>query len=209
MKKIIPLLAVACIFAACEKEPDMGKLDDKYLVYTNHDTSADFKSFNTFYLPDSILVIGESRTAVFWKDSNAEAILDAYAKNMQQRGYIRVNDREEADLGLQVSYIESTYYFTDYGQPQWWWNYPGYWDSLYWGDWGDWYYPYAVTYTYSTGAFLTELVNLDAPQGASAKLPVLWTSYLTGLLSSSNEINDRLAIEAVNQSFSQSSYLSK
>lgn len=209
MKKIIPLLAVACIFAACEKEPDMGKLDDKYLVYTNHDASANFKSFSTYYLPDSILVIGESRNAVYWKDANAESILNAYASNMQQRGYTRVANREEADLGLQVSYIESTYYLTDYGQPQWWWSYPGYWDSFYWGDWGDWYYPYAVTYTYSTGAFLTELVNLDAPQGASAKLPVLWTSYLTGLLSNSNEVNGRLAIEAVNQSFAQSTYLSK
>lgn len=209
MKRIIPLLAMVWMVTACEKEADSGKMDEKYLVYTNYDQKADFKSFNSYYLPDSILLIGNKQTAEYWKDSQAATILQAYESNMAQRGYIRVNNREEADLGLQVSYIESTYYFTDYGQPQWWWNFPGYWDAPYWGNWGNWYYPYAVTYSYSTGSFLTELLNLEAPQGASAQLPVLWTSYMSGMLSGSSEVNARLAVEGVNQAFAQSTYLSK
>lgn len=35
MKKLIPLLLVVLTFAACEKDPDTDKLDNKYLVYTN------------------------------------------------------------------------------------------------------------------------------------------------------------------------------
>ena len=95
----------------------MDKLDNNYLVYTNYDKKADFKTFETYYLPDSILVIGDKENAEYWKDENAQEILSAYVANMNSRGYIRVDDREEADLGLQVSYVRSTYYFTDYGVP--------------------------------------------------------------------------------------------
>ena len=133
MKKFIPLLLAvfAVTLASCEKDPDMDKLDNNYLVYTNYDKKADFKTFETYYLPDSILVIGDKENAEYWKDENAQEILSAYVANMNSRGYIRVDDREEADLGLQVSYVRSTYYFTDYGRPEWWWNYPGYWDAPY------------------------------------------------------------------------------
>ena len=32
MKKLIPLLMMVMAFVACEKGPDMDKLDNKYLV---------------------------------------------------------------------------------------------------------------------------------------------------------------------------------
>lgn len=107
MKKFIPLLLAvfAVTLASCEKDPDMDKLDNNYLVYTNYDKKADFKTFETYYLPDSILVIGDKENAEYWKDENAQEILSAYVANMNSRGYIRVDDREEADLGLQVSYV--------------------------------------------------------------------------------------------------------
>ena len=50
-------------------------------------------------------------------------------------------------------------------------------------------------------------VNLKAEQGDSKKLPVVWTSYLTGFETGSKAINRTLAVEAVNQSFTQSPYL--
>lgn len=64
MKKFIPLLLAvfAVTLASCEKDPDMDKLDNNYLVYTNYDKKADFKTFETYYLPDSILVIGDKKT---------------------------------------------------------------------------------------------------------------------------------------------------
>lgn len=57
------------------------------------------------------------------------------------------------------------------------------------------------------GKVLTEMVNLKAEQGESKKLPVVWTSYLTGFDTGSKAINRTLAVEAVNQSFAQSPYL--
>lgn len=208
MKKFIPLLIATLAFTACEKNADMDKLDNKFVVYTSYDKSADFKLFSTYYLPDSILIIGDKNQSEYWKDNEAQSILNAYALNMDSRGYVRVADREEADLGLQVSYIKNTYVYTDYGYPEWWWGYPGYWDVPYWGNWGGgWYYPYVVNYSYSTGSFLAELLNLDAVQGQNEKLPILWTGYMSGMLSGSTEVNINLAIQAVDQAFNQSSYL--
>ena len=206
MKKLIPILLAVFALASCEKDPDMGKLDDNYLVYTNYDKKADFK-VPTFYLAPQILVISDSKEPEYLEGEGAEQILAAYTDNMEARGYEAAADQESADLGIQVSYIASTYYFTSYTQPEWWWGYPGYWGPSYWGNWGGWYYPYAVTYTYSTGSFITELLNLEATQGEKEKLPILWTSYMSGLLSGSTAVNTKLAIEGVNQAYTQSSYL--
>ena len=60
MKKLIPILLAVFALASCEKDPDMGKLDDNYLVYTNYDKKADFK-VPTFYLAPQILVISDSK----------------------------------------------------------------------------------------------------------------------------------------------------
>ena len=203
MKKLIPILLAVFALASCEKDPDMGKLDNNYLVYTNYDKKADFK-VPTFYLADQILVINDSKEPEYLEGEGAEQILAAYTENMEARGYTAADTKENADLGIQVSYIESTYYFTSNNQPEWWWGYPGYWG----GNWGGgWYYPYAVTYSYSTNSFLTEMVDLNADQGEKAKLPVVWTSYLTGFETGSSAVNRTLAVEAVNQSFTQSPYL--
>lgn len=208
-KKNLILLMAPLALISCEKDADTDKLDNKFVVYTNYDKNASFSSFSTYYLPDSILIIGDKKEAEYWNDENAQKIISTYVTNMSNRGYIRTPIKEEADLGLQVSYVKSTYFVTNYGQPQWWWGYPGYWGVPYWGNWGDWYYPYAITYSYSTGSFVAELLNLDAPQGQNAQLPILWTAYMSGLLSGSTSVNVNLSIEAVNQAFTQSAYLRK
>ena len=177
MKKLIPFLLAVFVFTACEKDADTDNLDNKFVVYTNYDKAANFKQFNTYYLPDSILIIGDKDKQEYWLDANAQKIID-------------------------------TYVYTDYGYPEWWWGYPGYWDIPYWGNWGGgWYYPYAVNYSFSTGSFLTELLNLEAAQGQNEKLPIIWSAYMSGMLSGSTEVNVELATQAVSQAFSQSTYL--
>ncbi|MBP6065071.1 MAG: DUF4136 domain-containing protein [Bacteroides sp.] len=157
-------------------------------------------------MPDSILLIGNSAKPEYWKGAEADEILNAYAKNLEARGYTPAPNKEKATLGVQVSYIKSTYYFTDYGRPEWWWDYPGYWGSNYWGNWGGWYYPYAVSYSFSTNSFISEIVDLTAAEGSGKKIPVLWTSYMSGIKYSTS-VNKVLAVNGVNQAFTQSPYL--
>lgn len=207
MRKLILLLLTVFAFTACEKQADLDQLEARYAVYTHYDPETDFASLRTFYLPDSILLIGDSKEAEYDTGSNAQTILDTWANNMESRGFIRTTNRDEAALGLQVSYVENDHHFTTVDWVGWGWDYPWYWDLGFWGNWGGWYYPFAVHYSYTTGSFLAELVNLTAPQGEDKQLPVVWNAYLIGAISDSNRLNTQMAIEGADDAFAQSPYL--
>lgn len=213
MKKIFPFFLLVLLLASCQKDPDTSKLDNDFLVFTNHDKSIDFKSFSTFYIPDSVLVIGNEEKPQYWTAGEADDIVSTLISNMENCGYKRTLDKDTANLGIQVSYVENTHYFADYTtNPYWWYGYPGYWQPGFWGPgWGNWYYPYPVVYSYSVGSLLVEMVDLEASSDASAKakLPVIWTAYMTGLLSGSNRIDVQLSVRAIQQAFAQSPYLKK
>lgn len=199
---------LAGALASCEKDDEMEKLDVDYRVETDYDTETDFGSFQTYYLPDSILFIGQNDKAEYLDSLLAKPILDACHRNMQERGYVRACSKEEADLGLQMTYIANTYHFVSYtASPYWWWGFADYWSPFYWGNWGYWYYPHPVRFSVSTGALLTDMLNLKAEQGDDKRLPVVWQSYLTGLLHESDALNVALAARGVEQAFKQSEYI--
>ena len=121
----------------------------------------------------------------------------------------RTDDKDTANLGLQLSYVQKVTYFVGYDYPYWWWYYPYYWTPGYWGDWAGWHYPYSVYYGYTAGSLLVEMMNLEADQESGKKLPVIWDSFIGGLLTSSEELNQQRTVDAVQQAFDQSPYLKK
>ena len=177
------LTAVA--FCACQKEPSTSSLHKDYLVYTAHDTDADFAAFNTYYIPDSILLIGSADKTEYWKDANALEIVNTVVGRMNAAGYTRTDDKDAANLGLQLSYVQKVTYFVGYD------------------------YPYSVYYGYTAGSLLVEMMNLEADQESGKKLPVIWDSFIGGLLTSSEELNQQRTVDAVQQAFDQSPYLKK
>ena len=219
--KPILYLVVLAAFAglySCQKEPSTSSLHDEYLVYTACDQEADFTAIETFYLPDSILLIGAGETdaagntvAKYWADEKALELIDVVADKLSERGYERVLDgalRTEADAGVQISYVEETTYFSGYNNPYWWSYYPYYWPLDYWGSWwGGWYHTFSVYYGYTTGSLLTEMVDLTATEGRDAKLTVLWNSYVSGLLAPTVSIDLEEAEAGIIQAFEQSPYL--
>jgi hypothetical protein len=210
MKKLIFLLcaAMGIGLAACEQDPDMDKLSGDYVVFTARDTTASFSSYSTFYVADSILLIDHSETPEYWSGTTANTLIQAFVTQMSAAGFTQVIDKSEATLGLQLSYVKSTYYLTAYGSNPWWNSYPGYWYPGYWGGYwgGGWSYP-NLFYSYSTGSLLADLVALESTQGAEATLPVVWNAYIGGLLGGSGTLNTTLAVTAIKQAFAQSSYL--
>lgn len=195
--------------SACRKDHELEKLEADYQVVTNYDPEADFGSFETYYLPDSVLYIGSDDRAVYLDSVQAAPILDAFRRNMERCGYVPASDKATADLGLQVTYMADTYRFVTFiDLPYWWGGFTGYWSPFYWGSWGYWYYPYPVSYTVSTGALLADLINLQAKQGEHRPLPVVWQTFLTGLRYNRSDINLMLAARGIDQSFAQSTYLS-
>ena len=212
MKKLIPMLFAAVLMVtACEKTPDTGKLDDDYLVYTNYDDDTDFKQFSTYYMPDSVLIItgNADKPKYLYGTPASDIILTNFDKGMENAGYIRVADKSIADLGLQVSYVEDTYNFRYFNNYPWWYGYPWYWNFGYWGNWGGWYWPYNITYSYTTGSVLGELVDLTLPPTTSKTLRVVWSTYISGLLNPNGSLNATEVQQGINQAFSQSPYLKK
>lgn len=206
MKKLIPMLfAALAFFTACEKDPDTDKLDNQYLVFTDHDSNISFDTLYTYYVPDSILYINSGEKKEYWRSPIAEEIRQAFIQNMNER-FTRVDDPLLADVGLQLSYVASTYTFGGYGNYPWWYDYPYYWSPGYWGGyWGGFYYPYLVTYSYSTGSIIAEMLDLD--NTTTKKLPILWNAYISGLLNASGNINVNKAKAGIEQAFQQSPYL--
>lgn len=212
MKKLIPFLFAGALLAtACEKLPDTDKLDDDYLVYTNYDDNTDFKKFATFYVPDSVLIIDNSsnKPKYLYGTPASDIIIANYVKGMENAGYVRTLDKTEADLGLQISYVEETYKFRYFNNYPWWYGYPWYWSFNYWGDWGGWYWPYSISYSYTTGSVLGELVDLTEPESTSKTLKVVWSSYISGLLNSDGSLNATDVAKSITQAFAQSTYLKR
>lgn len=200
------LIATLCVsITACQKEPSTSDLHKDYLVYTASDPATNFADFNTYYLPDSILLMGNSDKTEYWKDEDAQAIIQTVADNMDARNFSRTNDKERASLGIQLSYVKNVTYFVGYDNPYWWWYYPYYWAPGYWGDWLGWHYPFPIAYyAYTAGSLLTEMIDLGADDETGKKLPVVWDSFIGGLLTDSQEVNLTRTIDAVNQAFVQS-----
>lgn len=211
MKKILFFSALALLAVACHKEPYPQDSDAEYLVYTEPAKDVDFTQFQTFDIADSLLVIGQSKNPEYSQSNNALALIQAYRTNMEKLGYIYTPSDPDVDLGIQLTYIIKTERYVQYydNDPYWWLDYPGYWPSGYWGNWTGWYYPYPVTYTYTTNALITDIVDLSVETREAKPLEIVWSCYIGGPAGYSvqNDV-DRMK-DAIDQAFVQSPYLSK
>ena len=143
--RFIAIALAAVAVSACQKEPSTSDLHKDYLVYTAYDTDADFAAVETYFIPDSILVIGNNDKTEYWKDADALGIVDAVVARMDAAGYVRSEDKQAANVGIQMSFVKQVTYFVGYDNPYWWWYYPYYWTPGYWGNWGGWHYPLPST----------------------------------------------------------------
>lgn len=124
MKKILFLACLALGVSACEKDPDLSNLDGNMVVYTDYDNGTDFSAYTTYFLPDSILEAGAIR-ASYWKDENAQTLIKEVEANLNSRGYTRITDpekKDEADFGVQLSYIAETTQVVTGGYWNGWWR---------------------------------------------------------------------------------------
>ena len=208
MRKILFISAAVLLMAACQKEPYTSDNDNSYLVYTSPGKDVNFTQYKTFDRTDSLLVIGQGSKPKYVRNDAVKAILLDFRRNMEARGFVYTPDAEAADLGVQLTYVIKTERFVQfYSDPYWWLDYPGYWPSGYWGNWNGYYMPRPVTYTYTTNALLTDIVNLTGEQKEGTPLEILWTSYIGGPAGSTIQGDVARMTEAIDQAFKQSEYL--
>ena len=201
---------LALLAASCHKEPYPKDSDNEYLVYTSPSKDVTFTSYKTFDLADSLLVIGQSEKPQYSQSENAMALINQVRFNMERLGYVYAPSDPDADLGIQMTYIIKTErYVKYYNDPYWWLDFPGYWPSGYWGNWTGFYYPYPVSYTYTTNALITDMVNLTGEQKEGEALEVVWTSDIGGPAGSSVQGDVARMKAAIDQAFAQSPYLQR
>jgi len=209
-KRLIVAVAVLAMLAGCYPGgPEfVNELD---LVYTNYDDSYDFTSRATYALPEGVIEIDDdnfpgagSDQPEFIDPEYSERILNRVRQNMNTYGYTEVDEDEDPDFVFLASAMSTTNLYYFYDPSWWWWYYPG------WGPGWGWGYPgYTPGYVtgYTSG---TILLQISDPNGISGnEVPIVWTGTMNGLLQGSDaSILSRIDV-AIDQAFSQSTYLDK
>jgi hypothetical protein len=199
------VLAAILSFSSCKKDPLNNLTNEESRIYiTNYDTTANFASYKTFSITDSVDVIQDNQLAGKELGAFDSTVIGTIGQQMQQRGYQLVDRKTSPDLAFNVSRVYNTstgiFSYNDY-----WDYYGGYYDPYYWGYPGYGYYsPYAVgVYTIQTGALEIDLLDLKNAATHGNKITAIWT----GLARGEQVFKTANAPAEVDSLFSQSPYL--
>lgn len=206
MKKLYFFLPICTlILFACRKTPDTNELSASFAVQTSKDANANFSNFKTYYISDTISLRTTNPNDSLWFDADAKQLVEAVKTNMNARGYTFVERSRKPDLGLVLTAIKDLNVGVVY--PGWWWGgYWGYWGGCYWYYCGyPPYYGYGAVYTIPTGTLVLDMIDVkDAI--SKGNLTVIWGSVMSGGLGYTSD-DLQLGVEAINQAFTQSSYI--
>ena len=197
------VVAAALALGSCTKDP-VSKLnaEESRIYITNHDSTVNFSNFKTFSIADSVAIISNGKLKEKTSDSYDARMIAAISDAMTQRGYTRVANNQQPDIGINVNNIINTYTgFVDYGN--YYDGYYGYWDPYYWGYPGYGYYgSYIGTYQVNEGVISIDMFDLkDA--SANTKIKSVWNGVVRG----EGIFNESSIATSVQALFSQSDYL--
>lgn len=204
---IFSVPAALFLLSSCGKNALNNLSNEESRIYiTNRDSTANFKSYKTFSIVDSVAVIQNNQMAGMELTSGDAQLLQLITNQMEQRGYVLVNKDQNPDLGINVTYIANTYtnvvQYPSY--PYDWWDAPGYFDPGYWGYGGYGYYfpPTFGLYQTNENYMTIDLIDLKNA-GQDKRLDAVWNATLKGeqVLNPNNYPSEVQAI------FAQSPYL--
>ncbi len=179
-------------------------VEDTDVVYTTFDEKYDFKSRETYAMPNKIVMDVEidhgDTTYEYMPDKFAKPIFDKIKENMTTLGYDLVDIGADPDLLLTPAAISSTTYFYSY-----WYDW---WYGCYYGcGWGWYYPPYYTVSSYTTGSMIMTLSDPNAAANSPInRSQTVWASAANGLVNYSYDISR--VTKSIDQSFRQSQYLS-
>jgi hypothetical protein len=197
-------IALWCL-ASCRKTPSLDQLTNKFVVITNRDSKANFTTYDTYHISDTVAFISNSPGAdSIIVGANALQLVNAVKTNMNARGYQFVARTANPHLGLRLVAIKQVEAGVVY-PPGWWWGYWGYPGWCYYGCYPP-YYPYPVAYKYNVGDLIIEMLDVKNA-GGNHNLKAIWVSDVGGVLSSTTQTNFNMAVDGINQAFMQSPYI--
>jgi hypothetical protein len=174
------------------------------VVATIYDPNVDFSGIDTYQMPDTINhILEEGVTDDKVSRKYDQEILDLIAANLNARGFQRI-DEGSPDTPDVVVFVSATAITNWYAYSY----YPGgYWGY---GGWG-WYYPYypawGVSYAYTTGTLIVDMVNVNEPDSENKTFPNYWRGVCNGVLDDVESSKVRRFTDSINQLFIQSPYL--
>lgn len=171
----------ALLFAGCTKDPARQLEGEETSVYiTNRAEGVGFGQYASFALSDSVVVLQNNQLVDRVRTEYDGLLINAIAGQMQQRGFVRVAQGDDPDLGITVSRIYNDFtgivnYF-DY-----WGYYGGWWDPFYWGYPGlNYGFPgFFGTYTITDGAVAVDMIDLKNAN-ANGQLRAVWSGLIRG-----------------------------
>ena len=199
LRKASFLIISAMIWlTSCSNDPvnDLSDLDSQVFI-TNRDKSANFKSFKTFSVSDSVTVVQDNRSGTALTSLDKD-LLSRIITNMQNLGYTYVAVNKNPDVGLTAARITNTY-LNVASNP-----YSSYWGGYYGG-----FYGYPGYYTYETSESywsisMLDIKNADTTAADGKKFNVIWDAQIRG----GGLANPDYIDEMVDSAFGQSTYLS-
>jgi len=210
MKKILLFgsVALSALFS-CEKQPDTSRLSNAFVVSSTRSKEADFSSYTTYFISDTIARVSNSASNdTVITGPAAQAIVGEIRNQMNARGFRFVPRPTRPDLLLRTIAIRQVNTGVIY-PPGWWWGYPGYPGFCdFWGCFPPFYPLPPQVYKYSVGDFITETFDLrNAP--TNRNLQAIWLFQLSGVLSSTESTNVTRTVDGIKQAFGQSPYVKK
>lgn len=204
--------SLACVTGgvSCLSYPDTSERLNEDIVLTRFDSNARFGSYSTFTIRPDVPLVDGSDSPKLIEDSAAATLVEAIARNMTARGYVRVDRTEPADLGIEISITTAVNtqrvcysygYYQGYGSPYW--GYSGY----------SYYAPYGCTTSaWTSGTVIIDLLDLRATAttgdaGAAPSLDAIWLGAVYRVLSTFAPENLARAQTGIDQAFLQSPYL--
>jgi len=205
MKKsaLFVLIIIAALNPSCRKTPDFDQLSLQFIVSTNLDKTADFGTYKTFFISDTVKYIGGIGDDSIIVGASADQMINAVKQNLTAKGYTFVSRDNNPDLGLTLTAIKDINVVVS--------SYPGWWDP-YWG-YCYWYYycypPYygwSTIYTYTNGTVILNMYDLKNADH-NQQIQGIWNTTALGALGDDVSTNISLAVDAINQGFEQSPYI--
>jgi len=195
---------------SCKKAPDTSQLSAAFIVATSRSKNANFSSYSTFFIADTISRIsnevGNQDTVI--TGPVAQQVVGEIKAQMTARGYTFLPRPGRPDLEMRALAIKQVNTGVAY-PPGWWWGYPGYPGGCwYWGCYPPYYPVYPTVYQYNVGDFIMETYDMKNAD-ENNNLQDIWYVQLSGVLSSTDATNVQRTIDGLKQAFTQSPYVQK
>lgn len=212
LHRFLTFLSVALLAAGttgCYPDQSAG-ISELDIVMTNYDTNFLFSGVHTYMMPDTVVAITDPDHPDKNTDGNHaydSVILSEMAARLNDLGYVRLYDTlvQKPEIGIVLNTSATLYWGAFWNEWDYYWGWYSYWPYYYEDGW-EYYYPWDITYNYTVGTLLVQMIDLKSgPALSHDSVSVVWTGAVNGLVEGS-DVPSRIK-KGIDQLFIQSPYL--